>query len=273
MVEKTEIEDQTQIDLNDGKKSGAEPDTEVIDDSSSSEPFDKNPKWIEMAAKGKSIDGILEEHGFDSLEELKGTLTDSTNIKSVIGDLDAEGVYAMLKEANEMQRTKSYWASQEEKSRLEELDPDDRVKELELENSQLRAKKKTDEEAMKQAMDAENNIRSYEKNVISFVKEDTSIPEVIKPFITKYLGAKHPMNDISDDNLADTKEIQKMIKIASEDSKALINSIIKNYRDGKLEAPDITSIESSPIHNKKEIKNIDEAGKALAEILTSKFNK
>ena len=81
---KEAIIDETTIDVT-GKDQGSNLEDGIEPEAGSGEdvPFDKNPRWIKMSEKGQAIDNILESHGFDSMEELQESLTDSTLLRSL----------------------------------------------------------------------------------------------------------------------------------------------------------------------------------------------
>jgi len=257
-----------------GKDQGSNLGTEVNQDGASASeelPFDKHPRWQEMSKKGKAVDEILETYGFESLDELQTTLADSTMLKEILGEnADVDKVNKIIEDSKTKQAWEAYWASQAEQERLENLDPDDRARELEEENKKLKYQLRHDEVSRKQALDAERTIKSYETGISSSIKEDKDIPDFAKPFVTKYLGVDHPMNSVDDDHLADPKEIKKIASIASKDIKSLIDAAITAYKNGKLAAPDITPIQAVAVAGKKKIGNLKDAEKALIEIFTKK---
>lgn len=268
-----EIIDDTQVDVNDGTGSGAGPDdgngtgAKPGDDKL---PFDKHPKWIAARTAEKDLNEMLDDHGFDSMGDLTNALAHQEEFEEVLGNLTPKDLQAIYKKANTLDGYNNYWAAKDDAERIDGMDPDDRMRELENENKHLKLTKVQEEAMQKDARNTANAISFFDTEVIAAVDQE-DVPDAMKEFVKGYLGPDNPTNSLTKADLINKKVAKTAVKNVVKAAQKFADAIIKDYRDGKYKAPNISSTKiASPVLGDKKIKNLDDAAKAFKELMTRK---
>lgn len=227
---------------------------------------------FEKAQKSaKALDGLLKDHGFDSLEDLTDMLKDGKDIKGKLGGLNLDEV---LQDANTLKSYQEYWAAEEDKKKGDDEDEDDAVAKLQKEVDALKSGKTDEERRTKALQDTERIIEEFNTEVNSLVEKDEGIPETYRPFVTEFLGVNNPANDI---DISDSKAVRTMAKDGAKKFTDFIKKVkedgAQEYRAGKLEIPPISPTEESVATQleEKPVKNLKEARKTAIEIMTKKL--
>jgi len=256
-----EVKDLTQVKVEDGQQDGAKPITEAkkADGSSAAEeklPFDQNPRWKAARAVEAKIESTLEEHGYDNLDEMLEDLKTSRELRQAVGKEDIKE----LKEAKEWrQKVEAYWAEQKHQ-KLRETDPEEYATQLEKEKRERDAK-----ESERRAI--EENARAI-KDYTSEVQSSLSkldIPDTHKSFIAYSLGVENPFTEV---DIQDKVAVRKAIKDGITKYNKLRDSIIEEYRSGKIKVPPITPTgETTVVTEERKPKTIKEATEIYRERL------
>lgn len=239
----------------------------VNDDGSSVKP---DEAAIAAQKTQEELNTLLEEEGFESLEGLTEALTNQKEYKEKLGNITPEKLQEIAKKANTLDTYNAYWAAEDNKKRLDNMEPDDRIHELESENKQLRLTKTQEEGVQKEAQELTNAIAAWDTEIIASVDQEDAT-EAQKEFVKGILGPDNPTNSLTMADLTSKKAVNKAVKDAITATKKFADAIIKDYRDGKYKAPDITSTDNaSPVPDKTKIKSMADAHKIFREIMTKK---
>lgn len=253
-----EIKDLTQQKIEPDKKEGSDlpPEASKADGSSASEklPFDEHPKWKAARAVEAKVETILEEHGYSDLDEMLEDIKGSRELKKTVGKND---IKELLEAKEWRQKVEAYWAEQKHK-KLRETDPEEYATQLEKEKQERERK----ESERRQVEESEREVKDYTNEVQSSLAK-LDIPESHKAFISYSLGVDNEMLDI---NIDDKVAVRKAIKDGIAKYNKLRDSIIEEYRSGKLKVPPITpSGESTVVTEERKPKSIKEATQFLLE--------
>ena len=257
-----EVKDGTQTDVTDKDK-----DTSVSDADKLKTEGDEKFK-VAVEAQG-NLNGLLEDYGFDSLEDLQEGLKSSVDLKSKIGEKDLDQI---LKDSNTLERYEEYWSSQKEKEKRSDEEPDDTIGRLEKEIKDLKISKADEDKSNRQMEDSVKAIESFDSEVTALM-DKKEIPENQREILFEFLGVSNPANEI---DITNKVAIRKMAKDGIKKFDEFVSSIqkqsVEDYRAGKLKIPDISSTETeAPEIGKTEIKTLKDARKGLLENLTKHF--
>lgn len=227
---------------------------------------------FEKAQKSaKALDGLLKDHGFDSLEDLTDALKDGKDFKGKLGDLDLDEV---LEDAKTLKSYQEYWAAEDDKKKGDDEDEDDAVAKLQKEVDALKSGKDDEDRRTRALQDSERIIEEFNTEVTSLVEKDEEISEDYRPFVNEFLGVNNPANDI---DISDSKAVRKMAKDGAKKFTDFIKKVkedgAKEYREGKLEIPPISPTEESVVTQleDKPVKNLKDARKSAVEIITKRL--
>ncbi len=252
-----DIKDTTNVDVTD--KTG--------DDKDKSSSID--PGEFEKAQESaKALSGLLEDHGFDSKEDLAEALSSGKDLKDLLGDTDAKEV---LEKAKTLDSYEQYWATQDDKKKAEDETDDERIDRLEKRLNASESAKK--EEALKRSAldESQKALETFNTEVKGMVEKTEAIPEEYRPFAGEFLGVDNPANEI---DITKPAEVRKMAKEGITKIQDFEQAVIKRYREGKLKVPDMTVTEPIDVESIKELKpkTIAEARKMATEILQKKLS-
>jgi len=256
------VKDETQTDVTDTKT-----DTSVSDaDKSKAESDEKFKAAVEAQ---ESLTSLLEDHGFDSLEDLQEELKSSASLKGKIGSADLEEI---MKKANTLEKYEEYWASQKEKEKRSEEEPDDTITRLEREIRELKTNKTNEDKSTKQMQESIKAIESFDSEVATLV-DKKEIPENQRDILLEFLGVNNPANEI---DITNKVAVRKVTKDGIEKFNKFVSAIqkqsVEDYRAGKLKIPDMSSTETvAPEIGKENIKTLKDARKVMLETLTKHF--
>lgn len=201
-------------------------------------PYDQDPKWKEARAAQKRLNEILDDNGYDSVEDLVEDLREGLQIRDLIGDRDAEEV---VEKAKTLEKYEEYWAQQEHERRKEEETPEETIERLEKEKKELLSSKQTEEEAEKERIaaqkEAQANLDRYEQTVTSIVSESEDLNETEQGLAKLLLGLENPAIDV---DITDRKAVREMATSQMAQVTKMIQAIrqdaIDKYAEGKGKA-------------------------------------
>jgi hypothetical protein len=256
-----EIKDMTQVKVETDNKEGSDlsPEAKKADGSSAPDkplPFSDHPKWKAARAVEAKVEGILEEHGYDNLDDMLADLNSSRELKQAVGKDDIKE----LKEAKEWrQKVEAYWAEQKH-AKLRENDPEGYATQLEKEKRERDAK-----ESERRAIEEnERAVKDYTSEVQGSISK-LEIPDSHKEFIAYSLGVNNPFTEV---DIQDKIAVRKAVKDGITKYNKLRDSIIEEYRTGKIKVPPITpSGETTVVTEERKPKTIKEATEMYRERL------
>ena len=243
--------------------------TKVVDDKVSPDVDDKTlppDEKTQAAFKAQGeLGSLLEDHGFDSVEDLVEAMQDGGKLKEGLGDLDLDEI---KEKAQEMDRTRAYWADEKAKQVKDDEDPDDALVRLQKEVTEMKSSKKDEEDRKQGIQENQNALDGFAEEVTSFIKKQEDYPEEYRPFTELLLGVNNPANEIDITNKTATR---KMCKDGVKTIRDFEQVVIKRYRDGKIKVPSITKTEPVEPHPGKDVKNLKDARKVMTETLSKLF--
>lgn len=210
-------------------------------------PYDQDPKWLAARAAEKSLNEILEEHGFDNKEELTAMLRSGMTLVQILGDRDAQ---QLIKDADTLKAYQEHWAAEERRKQDEELEPDERADKYKKELEDLKAEQAAKETAEKHVEESKQAIINFDTRVGNFVdKQDLGENEA--EMAKLFLGVKNPFNEV---DIFDNKAINAMAESGIERFKTFIKDVkqqaIDEYVAGKS---DITPISKTETPDKTDV--------------------
>jgi rubrerythrin len=250
--------------------SGAEPEPEANTDGSSASdeslPFDKNPRWQSARQTEKKVTEIMDQHGYDNLDEMMEDLVSSRTLAKEVGDRD---IKKLLSAQEELEKIHAYWAEQELKKKREDELPDETISRLEKQLKEFSTSKQQEEKHRKEQEEADRFWARYDNDITSFIESKDNVTGAEKTFFDAILRKDSFINNV---NVQDRAEVKKMTKQVSKLVEDFKSAIIEDYRNGKIETPKMTSTQE-PVTSLKETKpkNIKESGNVAVEILRKRF--
>lgn len=246
--------------LKKGQPSGSPPDKGQEGDPPTPKPYDDDPKWKAARAAEKSLNELLESSGFEDIESLADHLKSTKDID--ISDL--------VEKAQTLSKYEEYWAANEEDRRRQEETPDETIQRLEKKVEDLTGEWKSDKQSQSDIKAAEDALSSYNETVTSMISSEDSIPESQREFLGMFLGVNNPAIEVDIEN---PKAVKKMAEQGIKKYRSFVESILKDYRDGKLKIPTVPKTPGGepPAEGEKKIKNIRDARKISVELLKNKL--
>lgn len=252
------IEDKTNVDVTDKK----------VDDKDKSSSIDAG-EFEKAKESAKALTSLLEDHGFDSKEDLIEALSSGKDLKDQLGETELKDI---LEKANTLDKYEQYWAAQDDKKKVEDEDTDEKVTRLEKELTSFKTSKQ-DEELRRSTLDESQRVlETFNTEVKGLIEKNEAIPKEYRPFVGEFLGVGNPANEVEITKLVD---VRKMAKEGMKKIEDFEQAVIKRYREGKLKVPDITPTEPIDTEAIKEHKpkNLAESKKMMGEILTKQFSR
>jgi len=252
-----DIKDTTKVDVT--NKTG--------DDKGESSSIDKG-EFEKAQAGSKALSSLLEDHGYDSKEDLIAALSDNKDLRDKVGDAKIDDLMAKAKTLDSYEQ---YWASQDTKAKREDETPDERVDRLEKRLDASETAKR--QEALKQSQLEENQkaLDSFGTEIKDALAKGEATPEEYRAFMSEFLGVNNPANEVDITNQAD---VRNMAKGGVQKVQDFEQAVIKRYRDGKIKVPEITPVEPIDVDSikEKQPKNLAEARQIATEVLQKQFS-
>jgi len=253
-----DVKDDTTMDVTDKTKDSSDTKDKTLD---------QDEKTKTALKAHEDLTNLLQDHGFDSIDDLKNAVKEGGSLKDALADLDVDELKAAKEELGKIH---AYWASEEAKRAGEEEEPEDKIARLEKEIQGIKSSK-ADEESKKQAReDSERILNDFNTEVSSFIKKQEGFPEEYRSFAELLLGVNNPANEIDITNKAETRTMcRDGLKKVSDFEQA----VIKRYLDGKIKVPTMTKTETASTEpDKPQAKNLKDARKVMSETLTKLFS-
>lgn len=259
-----DVDDRTSTDVG-----GQDPDAGNKPDADD-KPLEGGDKETPPAGTAKiDVDTILDEHGLESPEELQEWLKNYRDLKGRIGDEDFDEIV----EGYETLKTyQGEWAKQEEAKLREKETPEETIARLEKEKAELAGKRKQERQQIKNAESAKKAIDGFNKTVNSAIEANADVPKEWRPYVAEFMGVDNPIHEV---DIEDRAAVRKLAKAGVAKMQKFANMVIKQYADGKLEIPKVSTSETpTPETAKpKQAKNLSEARKILHESISNILNK
>lgn len=183
-----------------GKEESGE-DTSTSDDEKL--PFDQHPKWKAARQAEKTMQDIMEKHGFEDSDELATALESGTSLKELLGNQDAK---KLLEESQELQRIHNFWEEEKNKQLEENESPEQTTKRLKEENERLKQDFQRAETDRKAIQDSEKSIHNYENTIVDMVDRTEGLDETSKIMLSSLLGVDNPVDAVDIDDMKSVKK-------------------------------------------------------------------
>jgi len=230
-------------------------------------PFDKHPKWKAARNVEKKVESVLEEYGYDSIDEMIEDLSKSQQLQEMVGGKD---VRKLLAAQEELEKIHAYWAEQELERKKEEELPDETIKRLERENLELKKIRQEEERLLEEQKRAEKIWAQYDNHITSFIDSQEDLMDAEKDFLHTLLTRDSFINDVDIENKADVKKMEKRVVSMMNNLK---QKIIDSYVEGKLKLPKMHAPNEIPRTTKeKKPQSIKDSSKMAVELLKKRFN-
>jgi hypothetical protein len=196
------------------------------------------------AAQGKvdearaDLSAVLDEHGFETIDDLKEALSSHSELRTKIGDKNLDDIFA---KAETLEKYESYWAEQEAKKREEGETPEQTIARLKKEKQELLDRQNQEQLSKEERDKAKAAIAAYNSEVETSIEQDKDIPKEFKGFAKVLMGIGNPALDVDINNKA---AVRKMAKELSKQLTGFAQLVIKTYRDGKLAIPNVSSTDT-----------------------------
>lgn len=253
-----EVKDGTQTDVGSGDKGKTSP-----------PKLEDDPKFQAALKSQEALSGLLEDHGYDSLDDL---IDDLKSGKETLASLGEEDLQELKDAKDELAKIHAYWASEEEKTKRGEEDSDDKITRLEKELEAFK-KGQADEKANKEQIEAGKKVYSdYCTEVKSFVQAQEDIPEEYRNFANLLMGVDLPANEI---DITQKGQIRKMCKDTVKTLKDFEEAVLKKHGHAEekkkdKEPPPMSRSEALSMAPEG-VKSLKDARRIAASFLGSRF--
>jgi len=232
-------------------------------------PFDQDPKWKKARLAEKTLQEVMDTHGYLDVEELKEALESGKNLKSQLEDSDLETL------------KKNAAAYKEYKKRMEESEnsdddqvPDDKMKKILEENKQLKSTLEEINETRRNEEATAESFKNYKTDVdriLELMSDEVPLNDVESILFKAVMGIDNPSTAVDINN---RQEVRTMVKNAAKQFKTTLEAIKQNAIDefakGKsamrVTDPTKSADSDSPILNQK---NYDLEKQSTNEIFDS----
>ena len=240
----------------DGKKpdddAGKKPDDDAgkkPDDDAGKKPDD------DLLSTKVDVQEILDEYGLDSPDDLKEFVAKLNEQRGKIGDNDLE---VLLENSKTLEKYQAEWQRQDEEKRREKETPEETIARLEKEKNQALNHNKNQVDKKKKAQAAKVILDEFETTINTVIKSAKDLPESYRPMFRKFMGIKNPVNEV---DITDKAAIRRLTKSSMKDFADFAQTIIKDYRAGKMKIPNVDPVvpASAEGGKGKEPKNLKEA--------------
>jgi len=233
-------------------------------------PWDKDPRWKSARTAEKNLSTLLEEHGFESMDDLKSALSNEQSIRDLLGGRDAKKV---LEAAKTLEKYEEHWAAQKMKELEANEEPEETAERYKKEAKHAKAEIERIKNDFESVLGSQSAIKQFDSTVRSVVT-DVGMSKAETEFANLFLGVNNPAATV---NINDKKAVKEMAKSGVKQFQNFINQIsqaaVDSYAAGKSTVTPITKAggEATPATKKQELSkgaSIDETFEsARAEML------
>ena len=233
-------------------------------DSSTEEklPFDQHPKWKAARQAEKKLQELLKANDVDDPDELLELAKSGKTVKGKLSDLNQ--IDDIIEKAKRLDSYEVVWKQQEEERRRGAETPEQTIARLEKALKNKTAEQLHKESTQKAQAEAQQALKSYDREVQSLVKE-MDIPKEQQSFVNEFFGVGNPFNEI---DITDKKAIKRLVADGIKKKEAYDQAIIQAYINGKNGTPKVGSTAPAAPSGEKPKVYLKDARKTLLEVLT-----
>lgn len=260
--------DEGAVDEGEGGKDTGKKVSGTDEDNIQGDPED--PKFKAALQAQETLQSILENQGYDSVDDLTADLQTGKNLLELFGG-DVKAAEAALDSSKTLNQYEAYWAEQEERERREKESPDETIKRIEQEKKELEERVQQQQQTRQEQEKAQKAMADWSKTVNKALASEFGgeIPESHKALVDLVTGLQNPMLDVE---MSDKRAVAATTKDLVKAVKAFEDTIIQNYLKSKKDATDTQTGGAAPggetpAQGEKKIKNLKDARSALFESL------
>ena len=205
-------------------------------------------KYDAAVAAQEKLNSILEDNGYDSMEELQEELDGGKSLRELLGDRDAKDI---LTKAETLEKYEAHWKEQERRKQQEEEEPEDTIARLKRENQELLSAENERLTRSKKVQEAETAIKTF-TSVCDAEMDKAELPKEYRKFVSQFLGVDNPANNV---DVSKRTEIKTFAKGQIKSFKDLEQAVIKNYLAGKTKVEKVAAVDTSKAPLEKEPPN------------------
>lgn len=179
-----------------GEKKTELPDKETL-------PFDQHPKWQSARKAEQRVGELLEKHGYESIDDLGTAADELGSLKALIGDRDAEQI---VKDFEEFQRVKQFWADQEAAKREAEEEPTETIERLKREKQDILDRQRREREDDAAIRESQKIVAEFDDGIRTTVSSLTDISDTDKSMLIEYLGVDNEIATVDPANKVEVKQ-------------------------------------------------------------------
>jgi len=196
--------------------------------------FDKHPEWRELKDAKTSLQTILDEHGYRSLDELHDDFRAGQSLAELLGSTDANQVQAILDKAQKWDAAEEYWAEKKAKELEKGETQEETIARLKKERKELEDARRKDAEKFTHTDDARRQLENFNRDVGEIVDAASELTDAEKSVLKLHLGVDNPMDEV---NIGDRKAVrstaQNVISQFTEFVKAVRQNAVDEYTKGQ----------------------------------------
>jgi hypothetical protein len=194
-------------------------------------PYDQDPKWKAAREAERTLNTLLEEHGYTNVDDLKTALKTGTDAEKLLRGEDPEQV---LKDAQEFRRLQQE-REEEEARRLEEDElPEETVERLRKENQRLKSEREKQARAAADEQRSAQVLERYQRMVTDLVDKMDLGSKPERNLTLRLLGVENPIDALDiDDRQAVAQALREESPRIQEMIKAIRQHAVDEYAAGK----------------------------------------
>lgn len=225
-----------------GEEEGGSEEGGEAGDGDEKPPYDQDPKWKAARAAEKRFNEILENHGFKSAEDLVEALKSGQSLREIVGDRDAE---QMKSDADEMAKTRAFWAQKEAEKRESEESPEETIDRLKREKKEMYDHFTRESEDRQAVEESQRVLKDFDTSMTSLVSADTDLANV-QEIALLALGVGNPATEVDPtDQKASKQAATQVIAKLKEALAARDQAVIDAYVKGKSTITPIKETDAS----------------------------
>jgi DNA repair exonuclease SbcCD ATPase subunit len=259
--ENKDVKADAKPDVKTDAKPDSSPEKDVKPESSTDQPWHKDPRFKNELGLLKAAKSLMEKNGLESVEDLVELAESGKKVKGKQVDLDR--LEEIQSKAEKLDKYEAYWKDQEERKKRETEYPEQTIARLEEQLKKKEAADKYKEDSRRQQEAAKQALKSYDNEVQDLIKE-MELPKEQHSFIQEFFGVGNPFNEI---DITDRKAIRKLVSDGIKKKQAYDQAVIQAYIKSKESVPKVsTTNPTAPSANAPKIM-LKDARKALHDAM------
>lgn len=157
-------------------------------------PFDQHPKWISARKAEQRLNQLIDEQGYDSIDDLVRAAEEHKSLKGLIGDRDPEQV---VSDFEEFQRVKKFWAEQDAAKQEADESPEETISRLKKEKQELIDGKQQEEDDRKAVEEDRIALETFDSSLQTRVNSLADRTDTEKSLLLEIFGVDNEMASVN----------------------------------------------------------------------------